>query len=499
MASPSKSAREYCATCGWPLASARCEGCGGDAVPLPLEDGVRKASSAALPDVRLERAQEAFRAGDHARMVSYCLGTEPGWTSRSVTLREGPAWILAVGDALLFLSIDAAAGLLAIESPLVRLPGRQRVPALRLALELCARQEAARICLRNDLLVLRLAERLSLVGPTRLLGALRACAPSSLLAIERLTAELDARPAVAPERRGSAGWDVLGRARALTHLAPPRARPSSPPAEPEVDSTRRADSIPPILAPAFVAGAPTSQPRKLSGQLSSASVSGIMSQRRPTLTDINLDPPSRRSSVTPPPMAAPASPQAERLCELLRQAQALATALSFEEKPATTMLLVRSTVFRAIYAHHEALPDAVAHLYRCTAAATKEIWLSSARRTQSTQIPTAEPALLVMERIVSAQARMPKETPIVLDPLTSAQQAKEHLSRYLAEIECAPPEPNIRHFLALGALTELLVRTKLPAQTQQRVREIIEYAQRDGKKPESTELMMTAITRIAAP
>jgi hypothetical protein len=466
-------------------------------VPLPLEDGVRRSTATALPDVRLERAQEAFRARDHARMVSYCLGTEPSWTSRAVTLREGPAWILAVGDALLFLGIDPGASLLTIETPLVRLPRRQRVPALRLALELCAKNDAARICLRSDLLVLRFAERLSVVGPTLLLGSLRACAAISLSVIERLTAELDARPALAADSRGSTGWDVLGRARSLDHLAPPRSRRSSPPAAPEPESTHRSDSIPPILAPAFVAGAPPSQPRKHSGQLSS--VSGMMSQRRPTLTDISLDPPSRRPSVTPPPMPQAVSPDAERMCELLRQARALATALSFEEKPATTMLLVRSTVFRAIYAHHEALPDAVAHLYRCTAAATKEIWLSSARRTQSTQIPIAEPALLVMERIVSAGAQMPKEKPIVLDPLTSAQQAKEHLSRYLAEIEHAPPDPNIRHFLALGALTELLVRTRLPAQTQQRVREIIEYAQRDGKKPESIELMMTAIGRIAAP
>jgi hypothetical protein len=104
-----------------------------------------------------------------------------------------------------------------------------------------------------------------------------------------------------------------------------------------------------------------------------------------------------------------------------------------------------------------------------------------------------------MERIVSAGAQLPSEKPLTIEPLTSAQQAKEHLSRYLAEIEKAPADPNIRHFLALGALTELLVRTKLPAQTQQRLREIIDYAQRDGKKPESIELMMTALGRIVAP
>jgi hypothetical protein len=80
--------------------------------------------------------------------------------------------------------------------------------------------------------------------------------------------------------------------------------------------------------------------------------------------------------------------------------------------------------------------------------------------------------------------------------MTSAAQAKEHVARYLQEIDRAPADASLRHFLALGALTELLVRTKLPTQTDQRLRDIVAHAQREGAKTAAIDLMMTALQRI---
>jgi len=80
---------------------------------------------------------------------------------------------------------------------------------------------------------------------------------------------------------------------------------------------------------------------------------------------------------------------------------------------------------------------------------------------------------------------------------TSAPQAKEHVSRYISEIERSPIDPAFRHFLALGALSELLVRAKLPAQTEQRLREIVTFAQREGPKTSAFDLMMTSLQRIS--
>ena len=49
-----------------------------------------------------------------------------------------------------------------------------------------------------------------------------------------------------------------------------------------------------------------------------------------------------------------------------------------------------------------------------------------------------------------------------------------------------------------GYTPELLVRTKLPAKTEQRLRDIVAYAQRDGAKPGTIDLLMTALSRIVA-
>jgi hypothetical protein len=189
-----------------------------------------------------------------------------------------------------------------------------------------------------------------------------------------------------------------------------------------------------------------------------------------------------------PPQLSPA----DRLCLLLRHAQSLAS-LTLEERPASMPWLVRSVVFRAIYDYRDVLADSVAHLYRCTG-----VGRDSAASGRTTSSPAVEPALAVMERIVVARGTMPKESPLALEPMTSAAQAKEHVARYLQEIGRAPSDLGLRHFLALGALTELLVRTKLPPQTDQRLRDIVAHAQREGAKSGAIDLMMTALQRINA-
>lgn len=155
--------------------------------------------------------------------------------------------------------------------------------------------------------------------------------------------------------------------------------------------------------------------------------------------------------------------------------------------------LVRSTVFRSVYEFKETVPDAVAHLYRCTGAGRDN---AGSKGASSSNMPAIEPALHVMERVIVARGVMPKEKALALEPMVTAAQAKEHVSRYLAEIDRAPADPGVRHFLALGALTELLVRTKLPPQTDQRLRDIVAHAQREGAKGTAIDLMMTALQRI---
>ena len=566
--------RSYCTTCGWLLpagARATCAACGGDATPLPLADNTRPFSREDEEEASLTAAKEAWAFGDHARAIGLALtfATPP----RAFTSPHGPGWVAAIGATPVFAVHDVASSVVTLEIPVARLPQTRRVPALRAALELCNRDApTARFCLRLDLLVVRFAARLDMLSPGSLRRATREIAAHAAEAQEQLVSAFDARPAI-PEQGVLSSWDRLGRAQALSALAPasqiapssavsarpsvhPPSRPSGanlplapPPGKPITlrlsippAASDDTDELPAVLAPDYVEEAsPTSapasfapptipppsrpaqdpppppRPSMLPSALPAVPALGLRppfpstsamravvpppasipsAQSLSAADTAEIAPPSRRGNRPSPP--EPMSPEG-KLCELLRQALALATALSFEEKPHAMLLLVRAAVFRAVLEHHESVPNAVSYLVRATRQVTREIWTTRpdpAR--QQIPIPVAEPALGALETIIASRAHVPKEKPAAVEPWTTAAQAKENLARFVVEIELAPADPTLRHYLALGALSELMCRTRLPGPTEQRLRDIVAYAQRDGAKPQVIELMMTALRKIVS-
>lgn len=202
------------------------------------------------------------------------------------------------------------------------------------------------------------------------------------------------------------------------------------------------------------------------------------------------------AATTPPPKTG--SP-ADQLCELLHRAQTLGAVLSFADQPATMCLLIRATLYRSVYQHEAEVPRAVAFLHAATAPMTKEIYITApGKRRGSMAIPPTSPAFEAMNQIVSQRGEVEPGEPMAVQPITTAQEAKQHLARYVSEIDQAPSDLDLRHFLALGALSELLVRTKLPAATQERLRGIIAHAQKEGPARPVVDLMMTALTRMIA-
>ncbi len=554
--------RAYCTTCGWVLpAGARptCAACGGDSTPLPLVDNTRPIAREDEDDAAaLASAREAWATGEHARAMGLALALTAA--PRAFASPYGQGWVAVVGSTPVFAFLDPASSQVTLEIPVVRLPQAKRVPALRAALALCNEgRVASRFCLRLDLLVARFVARLDALSPVLVRKIAREIAATARRAEEHLAAAFDARPAI-PEQGLLSAWDRVGRSLPLTLLAPssvaapppsspssmrPSSRPSGRPSAPAplLDTPAKAItlrlSIPPVLAPdldeddlpAVLApdyadvpppspatarppsmpppsrpsfdDTPSMRPSMLPSALPNVPVLGLrtpfpstsaMRAVPPPGSDADAPPPSRRPQRAPPDTMSPEG----KLCELLRQGLGLATALSFEERPLTMLLLVRAAVFRAVHEHYAAVPNAVAYLYRATRTVTREVWSSKPDPGRAGAIPVAEPALGALEQILAARASIPKEKPVTIDPWTSAQQAKENLSKYIAEIELAPPDPTLRHYLALGALSELLARTRLPAPTDQRLRDIVAYAQRDGAKPHVIELMMTALRKIVA-
>jgi hypothetical protein len=464
---------------------ARCTACGCDTPPLPREDAGGPWPTGGAASSTLERAFEAFRDRDYPRMVAHLVGAE-GWPSRAVTTSQGPGWIVTVGRALVFLGLDLQRGRVMVEAPIAHLPERQRVPALRVALELSARLEhACRFLLRRELLVLGFAGPLAETPPDFLRLVVIDVAASSESAAPMFRARFDARLAIADPRSGAVDWTVLGERRALARLAPPRAAVRD--GEPRAPT----DSIPPILAPRLAGTTATA--RATTPQLDGAT-SADRAQARVTLHELQLDAVWRGL----PDAAGAEVTEASRLCDLLRRAHALVGATGIDDQPAIRALLIRATVFRSIHGFGTSLPDAVAHLYRATAAATRQTWTTDARQSMVAGA-AGRPMVEVLDRLIAAGAQVPKERPLAVDPLTTAAEAREHLKHYVGAIEGGPDDLPIRHFLALGALTELIFRTKLPAPTEQRLREIVAHAERDEPRAASLTLMMTALGRIIAP
>jgi hypothetical protein len=536
--------RDFCSNCGFPVRGSRCEACGSTQDTLPARDAgddvptrenqLRSYVSQVDDDLAgLERAVDAFRAKELPHFVELLLASEAGAPARSAPAPDGPGWVTTVRGAVVFVTLRTAADELVLEAPIARLPGRRRLPALRLALELCARDAAAsRVCLRGELLLLRFTARLSLLTPPVLRHYLREIGHLGARYAGLLAVSLDAPPAIPDGQRAAVGFDAIGRARKI-HLGagssvhrsmpPPSSSPRAQDTEPVVDRRARTervvgrkpprddepsyngaitprepvprpvtDAIPAVLSPVFSASKPlTASKVSRAGELELDSAHDASSRHGSRRFDGKL---SGHEGASRAPAADPAPSASDRLCMLLRLAQSLAS-LTLEERPATMMWLVRSAVFRAIYEFKDLLPDAVAHLYRCTGMNREA---PGSTRVSSGQLQATEPALVVMERVIVARGQVQREKPLAIEPMTSAAQAKEHVARYLLEIERSPSDPPLRHFLALGALTELLVRTKLPPQTDQRLRDIVAHAQREGAKSQAIDLMMTALQRINA-
>lgn len=557
-APPSKTERAFCSNCGFPVRGSRCEACGSaqeaPGARDPGEDATTKEAQsrpyAADLDVDLsgmERAVDAYRNKDTTRFIEHAIVAEGMGSARTAHSSDGSAWILTMRGSVLFVTLRAAQDELTIEIPFARLPAPKRLPALRLALELSGRDAGpARVCLRGETLICRFTARASLVTPALLRHELRELGQLAQRYAGLFAASLDAPPAIHDEQRSSAGFELLGRPRRVqvgsggsirrsippAPAAPPvppmppvpripaAAAPRAPRREEEAPDSGN-DPIPAILSPAFSGGAAIAPPppgvpmapasdernkRFSTAQMATApdprrsvSLHDVPAAAPPRQTasrhaapEVELDAASRKlDPASAPASSAPSISPSDRLCMLLRQAQSLAS-LTLEERPASMSWLVRSTVFRAVYDFKDTVPDAVAHLYRCTGVGKD----SPQPRGSSGQMPAVEPALIVMERVVVARAQMPKEKALALEPMVTAAQAKEHVARYLTEIDRAPHDAPLRHFLALGALTELLVRTKLPPQTDQRLRDIVAHAQREGAKLAAVDLMMTALQRI---
>ncbi len=535
----------------------------GKPIPLVDGDAASSsayASTSTRPE--LDLATGAWQVGDHRGMVAHCLASLGIRDAQSETGAEGLEFRAAFDEQTVFLRIRAKQGLLVIEVPVARFPRTQYVPALRLALELSDRDgERSRFSARGDLVMCRSVLRLAVLTPVIACDAIRSTLAAAVEAARVFVGALQARALTPRDHRGllldslPLGVDLEGGVRSGSSAG--RATPVyAEPADELADDASDESGIPAALMPpsrAFsvaalrrppVAGRATEPPGV--GSVTKASAIAPVAKPTPAAASAPLVPPRAAPQVAavsqavpssspatlqqaPSTMAARAAPQPattksaavdpmgdtfvghvtakpertggpeDPLCELLHHAQALGAALSFADQPATMLLLVRATVYRAVFDYGAAVPGPVAHLHEQTAELIREIHITApGKRRGAMAIPSASPAFEVMNRMVTSRCQVGVGKTLQVQPITTSQDAKQHLARFVSEIGVAPDDLELRHFLALGALCELLSRTKLPAPTQEKLRGLVAHAKSEGPTQATVELLLTALSRMMA-
>lgn len=412
----------YCGVCGWRSRGASCEACGAppgakvateDFADLQLLGGPRPED---FPE--LVSAFTAYKQQDFNRMVGQCLTALGVESPRIVNLPDGPGWSFPMESAAVFLSLHKERGELSIEAPLVRLPARQRVPLMRAALELSARAlGGARFCLRGELLLLRFSDRLENLAPPKLIAAIREVAVKADNLDDLFCLSFSARMVGPEARKQHFPFELLGTPRKLAHLKSAELRAGAP-------------GVPAFQAPPPESWAARGTSPELEAQLAAA----------------------------------------DGLCEVLSTALRLSTPLRFlkEVHPATQLLVQRAALFSVYEQFRERCPQAVAFLMHPAAPVLSRLWDS---RVSDLPSPLALPMLF--EQLIAQRAQVPAQPSYSAEQFPSAAEAKAFFRKYAAEVEKAPSELPLRHFLLRGALCELLHRAPLPEAMAARLRQLL--------------------------
>lgn len=509
---------EHCSTCGVALRGARCAVCGRPRRALDLSDGDGSLPATPREGERPEAiwAFEAWARGETSRVIVHAMNAEGAQATKTRPIEGGTMLVGHFGGVFVTVLVADKERTLSIEVPVVRLPRTQIVGALRFALELS--QSAApgfRFSLRHELVLVRFSSPMIDLEPPSIQAALRDAVKLASDASRAMATTVKAR-GIDTSEQATFDFDTIPRALSIPldgspppMELPPKAAASVPPTAKAAVPAAGDFKAPPM--PQITAARP--RPSGMSGMFESvlpllgADQIPSLSPPAPAVADISKTQVSD-VGIVPGVSAAPAPPKVEverpkttapreQLCELLHRAQALGTVLSFADRPATMALVIRATVFRAILQFESTCRDAVAHLAHEASIFTKEIFITApGRRSASMQIPSASPAFELMSAIVATGGTAAGTHPIVKVPIASVQDAKQHLARYLGEIDQAPQDMELRHFLAHGALAELLVRAKLPQATAEKLSQIVDRAGDGGPTQKKLDLMVAALTRM---
>ncbi len=450
----------FCGTCGWPVETAGpCEVCGQNTAPVAARDQETNIFVFGEPRPEdfpgMENAFVAWKQRDWNRLVGQCLTAVGVENPQISNLPTGPGWTYMQNSAAIYVTVNRAQNDFSIESPMVRLPVKQRVPMMRALLELNTRAlGAARFCLRDGLVVLRFADRMENLSPPKLVAAIREVSTAADRFDDLLAITFAARQIGPDAQKQRLAWTVIGTPRVLGGF--------------DFDQTA------PAAAPEPIAIA-TPTPEPLSSPLSAL--------------EAQLG-------------------SNDRLCDLMREALTLSKPFPFQKvHRAVPLLLQRAFLYRAYDEHHEGSPDAIAFLMKQGDLLVDRVWESPAPgllgkvgvalddEARGWPIPIVFDGTL--KTFIQKRAQVDPQAPFIPTQFKGALDTKAHFKKVLAEIDKAPTDAALRHFLLMGALAELLSRTRLAPATTARIRQAMNDA-RAAATPPSVEALMQLMRAVVA-
>lgn len=186
---------------------------------------------------------------------------------------------------------------------------------------------------------------------------------------------------------------------------------------------------------------------------------------------------------------------------MLKVAMGLSRSLHALNTPAPIhLLLQRAVVFRAYRDFLDRCPDTVYFLVRAARPVIEQLPTTSGegllgffRSSDPGRTPSPSVLETVFGRVVAQRGLVEPQKPAHPTPLPGPAELKAHFRKYLEELRRGPERADLRSFVLLGALAELMARSRLSPAVIERLHAAEAAGKENGGTPSGAAALLLAL------
>jgi hypothetical protein len=447
----------FCGICGWPISGPSCAACGAQSSARAEGCDATNLKTLAGPDAEdypeLKPAFIAWQQKDGPRYIRQCLqalGIE------HPTCLQGDAhdwWIFIQDSAVVFIGLDRMRQEIAIESPILQLPRRRRVPLMRTLLQLNGNElRDTRFCLRGDIVVLVYTESFANLPPPRFIEAIREHALNADSFDDPLSLAFSARMLGPETQQADDPLSFLGTPLRLQTLK----GKSQPPPTPTMTAPAQASAESGAHRGVAEGHAQVSLPQLEAFK----GVSRLIRQSEDVLRFLKTHRAMQRN---------------EKMMSRFLGAE---------------LYVNRALVFLIQVQYGADVPGLVMPLARAAAS-----YMYLLPPLGSDQHGRHEVFLKACQEIINQQASLEAQLPVRIRSFASTSEAHGHFANLVAVIDSFE-QPQIKHFLLTGMIAELVLRIKLADADAKRFRDVLRAAEGQGGNPRIIQLLRQEVDKV---